>query len=85
MDAGFRLTFSASNPVARHQAIQIVAIRAVGAESLFIKQAFDAAAQANLVGAVLEAYRPAHSAVPAAAENHHASRAQSGGNHPEGP
>lgn len=85
MDAGFRLTFSASNPVASHQAIQIVAIRAVRAESFFIKQALYSAAQTNLVGAVLESHRPTHSAVPAAAENHHAGRAQSGGNHPEGP
>jgi len=85
VDAGFRLTFGASNPVARHQAIQIVAIRAIRAKSFFIKQAFDAASQTNLVGVILEAYRPAHPAVPAAAENHYASRAQSGGNHPEGP
>lgn len=73
MDAGFRLT-RASNSVASHQAIQIVTIRPIRAESLFIKQAFDAAAEANLVGMVLEAHRPAHSAVPAAAENNHASR-----------
>jgi len=80
-----RLTLGASNPVASHQAIQIVAVGAIGAERLLVKQAFDAAAQANLVGAVLEAHRPAHFAVPAAAKNHHTGRAQSGSHYAERP
>ena len=83
MDCGLGMAFP--DAVASHQAIEIVAVGAVGAERLLIKQAFDAAAQADLVGAVLEAHRPAHFAVPAAAENHYTGCAQSGGNHAEGP
>ena len=74
-----------SDAVTSHEVIQIVAVWPVSAESFFIKQAFDAAAQANLVGAVMEAHRPAHFAVPASAENDHASRAQSGGDYAERP
>jgi len=83
MDRGLGMWFP--DAVASHQAIQIVAVGAIGAERLLIKQAFDAAAQANLVGAVLEAHWPAHFAVPAAAENHHAGGAQSGSHYAEGP
>ena len=85
MDGGLGLTFSVSDAVASHQVIQIVAIWPISAESFFVKQAFDAAAQANLVGAVMEAHRPAHFAVPATAENDHARRAQSGGDYAEPP
>lgn len=85
MDRRLRLTFSASDPLASHQTIQIVTIRPIRAEPLFIKQAFDAAAQANLIGAVMETHRPAHPAMPAAAENHDASRTQSGSNHAKWP
>ena len=62
-----------------NQAVQIVAVGTVRAESLFVEQAFDAAAQADLVGMLLQGDRPAHLAVPAAAKNH-----QSGPSHPCG-
>ena len=83
MDCGLGMAFP--DAVASHQAIEIVAVWPVGSERFLIKQAFDAAAQADLVGAVLEAHRPAHFTVPAAAENHHTGCAQSGGNYAEGP
>lgn len=83
MDCGFGMAFP--DAVTSYEVIQIVAIRPISAESFFIKQAFDTAAQANLIGAVMEAHRPAHFAVPASAENDHASRAQSGGDYAERP
>jgi len=61
------LNLSASNPVTGHQAIEVVTVRTVSAEGLLIEKAFDAAAQANLIRAILEAHRPTHLAVPAAA------------------
>ena len=83
MDCGFGMAFP--DAVTSYEVIQIVAVWPISAESFFIKQAFDAAAQTNLVGAVMEAHRPAHFAVPASAENDHASRAQSGGDYAERP
>jgi hypothetical protein len=53
-----------------NQPIQIVAVGSVGAEISFIKQAFDAATDAGLVGVILLADRPAHIAMPAAAKHH---------------
>lgn len=69
---GFGKNFAGSSPVARDQAAEVVTVRSVGAESFLIKQALDAAAQANLIGAILRADRPTHIAVPATAEEHHA-------------
>ena len=83
MDGRLRLAFGIS--VASHEMIQIVAVGPIRAESCFIEQAFDAATQANLIRMILEAYRPAHFAVPTTAENHHASRAQTSGHHAERP
>lgn len=83
MDTGLGLR--SSSTVASHQAIEVVAVRSVGAEGLLIKQAFDAAAQANLIGVILETHGPTHLTVPAAAQDHHSSRSQPGGNHPYRP
>jgi len=83
--AGLGLQFTVSNSVASHQAIEVVAVGSVSAKSLLIKQAFDAAAQANLVGVILEPHRPTHFAVPAAAEDHHSRRSQPGSNHAQRP
>jgi len=79
------MSLTVSLPVVSYEAVEVVAIGSESSEGLFIKQAFDAAAQANLVGAVMEAHRPAHFAVPATAENDHARRAQSGGDYAEPP
>jgi len=78
---GFGMHLTVSNSVASHQAIEVVTVGSVSAEGLLIKQAFDAAAQANLIGVILEADRPTHLAVPAAAEDHHSRRSQPGSNH----
>jgi len=74
MGARLGMKLAVSNAVASHKAIQVVAIRSVSAKSLLIKQALDAAAQANLVRMILIAHRPTHLAVPAAAEDHHSRR-----------
>ncbi len=81
MGTGLGLQLTVSNSVASHQAIEVVAVGSVSAKGLLIKQAFDAAPQANLVGVILEAHWPTHLAVPAAAENHHSRRSQPGSNH----
>jgi len=76
-----------ANPslVARNQAIEVVAVGSVGAEGLFIKQALDAAAQANLIGVITEANRPTHLAVPATSEDYDSSRSHPGGKHTQTP
>ena len=81
MGTGLGMKFTVSNSVASHQAIEVVAVGSVSAKGLLIKQAFNAAAQANMVRVIMEAHRPTHLTVPAAAENHHSRRSQPGGNH----
>lgn len=53
------------------QMVQVITIWAVSSESLFIKQAFDSAAQANLIGMLLITHRPTHLPMPAAAKYQH--------------
>ena len=67
---GLRRSFFCSRPVAANQLVEIVTVGSVGAECCLIKQALDAAAQANLIGVILKAHRPTHLAVPAAAKDH---------------
>src|ERR1035438_8286671 len=47
---------------------QVIAERAIRAKFLLIEQSLHATLQADLIGVVLHANRPAHPAVPAAAE-----------------
>lgn len=63
---GLELRFSLPFAVPGKQALDVVAVGSVGGETVLIKQAFDAAAQANLVGVVLSANRPTHLSMPAA-------------------
>ena len=79
------LWWGLAGSVPGNQALEVVAVRPVGAESFLIKQAFDAAAQANLIGVILRANRPTHFAVPAAAEQHHSGCPQPGDHHAQGP
>jgi hypothetical protein len=67
MGSRLGMNLSAPNSVAGHQAIEVVTERTVSAEGFLVEQAFDAATQANLVGVILEANRPTHPAMPAAA------------------
>lgn len=64
-----------------NQAIQIVTVRAIGAECGFVEQAFNTAPGANLVGMILEADGPAHLAVPAAAKDYYSRTRQPRGHH----
>ena len=79
------LTLALAHSVASHQAIEVVAVGSVSAEGFLIKQAFDATAQAYLIGVILKAHRPTHLPVPAAAEDHNSSRSQPGRNHAQRP
>jgi len=87
VDGGFSLgmNLGAPGPVPFNQVIEVVAIGSISAEILLIKQAFDAAAQTNLIGVIVEAHRPAHLTVPAAAEDHYSSCSEPGGNHAKRP
>src|ERR1035437_7590783 len=67
-----------------NKVVQVIAERAIGAELVLVKQPLGAAAQANLIGTSLNSDRPAHAAVPAAAEGHHGRSRQTGG-HDSGP
>lgn len=79
MLAGLGFVNLASTSVGpRDQAIEVVTIGAVSAESFLVKQTLDTAAEADLVGVTLGAHRPAQLAVPATAEQHHASTSQPG-------
>jgi len=68
---GFGMKLVLSRSVPGNQATEVVAVGSVGAESFLIKQALDAAAQANLIRVILEANRPTHFAVPATAKDHY--------------
>jgi hypothetical protein len=81
----FRRNFGSPAPITRNQAIEVVAVRSVGAEGLLIKQPLDATAQADLIGVILETDRPTHLAVPAAAKDDDSGGAQSRGNHTQRP
>lgn len=65
----FLALLQASSLVTCNQTLQVVAIRAIAAEGIFIEEALDAAAKANLVGISLGSDRPAHPAMPAAAKH----------------
>ena len=73
----------ASGSVPGNQPIQVVAVRTIGAKSFFVEKALNSAAQAYLIRMLLVADRPAHLAMPAAAENEHCSPGDTGGNNTE--
>jgi hypothetical protein len=73
---GFGMNVILASAVAGNQAIEIVAVGSVGAESLLIEQTFYAAAQANLIRVILEPNRPTHFSVPATAEEHNSGSSQ---------
>src|SRR5208282_1879208 len=74
----FRFRAVLMRQVPGNQAIQFVTVGSVGAKSVFIEQTLDAATQADLVGVLLQAYWPAHSAMPAAGKNHQSSACHPG-------
>ena len=77
MFTGFGLTAPAGSGLGPgDQAIEVVAIGAIGAESFLVEKPFDSAAQADLIGITLRAHGPAQFAVPAAPEEHHAGAGQ---------
>ncbi len=61
-----------------NQLVEIVAVRTEGAKRLLIKQALDSATQADLIRMLLEAYRPAHLAMPATAQNQNCGASHAG-------
>jgi hypothetical protein len=82
---GMNLILILTSSVPGNQPIEIVTIGSVRAEGLLIKQALDAAAQANLIRVILEANRPTHLAMPATTEDHYSSRSQPSSNHTQRP
>ena len=82
---GLGMNLVPSRVVAGHQLIEVVTVRSVSAKGLLIEQALDAAAEADLIGVIVEANRPTHLAVPAAAKDHYSGRSQPSGNHEQRP
>jgi hypothetical protein len=64
--------------VSSNQASEVITEGAVRAEGGDIEEAFDAAAEADLIGAILIADRPAHLAVPATAKEKYSSSSDTG-------
>ena len=60
--------FRPSGAIPSNQLIEVVAIRAVGAERPFIEESLDSAVQADLIRVILRPHRPTHLAVPATAQ-----------------
>src|SRR5690348_1670868 len=65
--------------------MQIVAVGAVAVKRVLIKQALDAATQADLVGIAFHPDGPAHLSVPAPAQHHHRRSRDAGGHQAHGP
>lgn len=82
---GILLEFNAAGAFPGDQAVEVVAIRSVAAEILLVEQAFDAAAQTNLIGVSLGANGPAHILVPAAAQDGDGGSCQTRGDYSERP
>ena len=85
---GLRLIFQSPGLIVGNQTLNVVAVWAVAAECVFIEQALDATAGADLVGDSLGANRPTHFAVPAPPQHDgcasHAGRQQAHGPQPPG-
>ena len=61
-----------------NQALKLIAIGSVTAESLLVEQTLDAAIGANLVGVALATDWPTHLRMPAAAKNENRRACQAG-------
>jgi len=85
MGLSWRGHFPGAGAVPGDQTVEIVAVRAISAESLLVKQAFDAASGANLVGVALGPDWPAHLAMPAAAKQKQTGTRQSRRQQPKRP
>jgi hypothetical protein len=68
-----------------NQLIQVIPVRPIGAEALFIEQALGATAQTDLVRVTLHPHWPAHLAMPAPAERHYCHSRQASRHHPNRP
>jgi hypothetical protein len=83
--SGFPQGFIVLHSLPGNEAIKVVAVRPEGPKVLLVKEPLDPAAQANLVGVFLDANRPTHLAMPAAAQDHHRSPGYAGSHNPQGP
>jgi hypothetical protein len=79
-----RLVFHAFSLVVGKESFKVVTIGAIATKSVFIEQALDAAAGANLVGTSLGADGPTHLAMPAPPQDHGSTR-HPGGQKAHGP
>jgi len=64
-----RLYFQPFSAVPSKELLEVVAVGAISPKGILIEKPLDAAAGADLIGAALRAYRPAHLAVPASPKN----------------
>ena len=64
--------------VPSNQLVEVITVRTVGAETVFVEETLDAAARTDLVGMALGPHRPTHPRVPAAAKDYDCSPCQPG-------
>ena len=69
----------------RNQFIQIIPVRPIRTEALFIEQPLGATTYADLVRVTLHPHRPAHLAMPAPTERHHDHSSQAGSHYANWP
>src|SRR5450432_1741046 len=67
------------------QAIDVIAVRPVGAKSFFVEKTLDPATHANLVRVTQRTDGPAHLVMPATPQQHDRSASQTGGGYAQGP
>ena len=79
----YGLMFQAFGLIQGKQSLEVVAVGTVAAKDVFVEEALDSAARADLVGTALGTDRPAHLAVPATTEDDGCSRETRGYQGPE--
>jgi hypothetical protein len=68
-----------------NQAIQVVAVRPIRPKGPLVEQPLNSTTHADLIGMVLQAHRPTHFAVPAAAKYHQGGSGYARGHHSQRP
>jgi len=85
LDPRWRRLFRFRSLAPRNQPVQVIPVRPIRAEVLFIEQSLGAAPQADLVRIALASHRPAHPAMPAPPKRDHGHSRQASRHHPQRP
>ena len=85
LDPRWRRLFRFRSLAPRNQPVQVIPVRPIRAEALFIEQSLGATSQADLVRIALASHRPAHPAMPAPPKRDHGHSRQASRHHPQRP